>query len=87
MAKPRRLVAFAVLAAAFGVLDAVWLNSTADPLYRAQLGALMRAESYWIAHITTAVTNDHGYLGKSMASLQDTIDEIEDGEDDDTEEE
>ena len=43
-------------------------------------GALMRAESYWIAHITTAVTNDHGYLGRSMMSLQDTIDEIEDGE-------
>ncbi|WP_347252873.1 hypothetical protein [Dokdonella sp.] len=46
-------------------------------------GALMRAESYWIAHVTTAVTNDHGHLGKSMVSLQDTIDEIEDGEDDD----
>ena len=46
--------------------------------------ALMRAESYWIAHITTAASNDHGYLGKSMVSLQDTIDEIEDGEDDDT---
>lgn len=47
-------------------------------------GALMRAESYWIAHITTAASNDHGYLGKSMVSLQDTIDEIENGEDDDT---
>lgn len=45
-------------------------------------GALMRAESYWIAHITTAATNDHGYFGKSMVSLQDTIDEIEDGDDD-----
>lgn len=47
-------------------------------------GALMRAESYWIAHVTTAISNNHGYLGKSMVSLQDTIDEIEDGEDDDT---
>lgn len=47
-------------------------------------GALMRAESYWIAHVTTAVTHEHDYLGKSMVSLQDTIDEIEDGEDDDT---
>ena len=45
-------------------------------------GALMRAESYWIAHITAAVTNDHGYLGKSVVSLQDTIDEIKDAEDD-----
>ena len=45
-------------------------------------GALMRAESYWIAHVTTAISNNHGYLGKSMVSLQDTIDEIKDAEDD-----
>ena len=44
-------------------------------------GALMRAESYWIAHVTTAISNNHGYLGKSMVSLQDTIDEIKDAED------
>ena len=43
-------------------------------------GALMRAESYWIAHVTTAISNNHGYLGKSMVSLQDTIDEIKDAE-------
>ena len=52
-------------------------------LRRHQLqGALMRAESYWIAHVTTAISNNHGYLGKSMVSLQDTIDEIKDAEDD-----
>ena len=45
-------------------------------------GALMRAEAYWIAHVTTAISNNHGYLGKSMVSLQDTIDEIKDAEDD-----
>ena len=45
-------------------------------------GALMRAESYWIAHVTTAVSNNHGYLGGSTVSLQDTIDEIKDAEDD-----
>ena len=45
-------------------------------------GALARAESYWIAHVTTAISNNHGYLGKSMVSLQDTIDEIKDAEDD-----
>jgi hypothetical protein len=44
-------------------------------------GALMRAESYWIAHVITAVSNDHGYLGKSMVSLQDTIDEIKNDDD------
>ena len=45
-------------------------------------GALMRAESYWIAHVTTAISNNHGYLGGSTVSLQDTIDEIKDAEDD-----
>ena len=45
-------------------------------------GALMRAESYWITQVTTAISNNHGYLGKSMVSLQDTIDEIKDDEDD-----
>jgi len=44
MAQPRRAAAFVVLAAAFGALDAAWLNVSADALYRAQLGALMRAE-------------------------------------------
>ena len=44
-------------------------------------GALMRAESYWIAHVTTAISNNHGYLGGSTVSLQDTIEEIENDED------
>ena len=44
-------------------------------------GALMRAESYWIAQVITAISNNHGYLGKSMVSLQDTIEEIENDED------
>ena len=41
----------------------------------------MRAESYWIAHVITAVSNDHGYLGGSMVSLQNTIDEIKNDDD------
>jgi hypothetical protein len=44
-------------------------------------GALMRAESYWIAQVITAISNNHGYLGKSMVSLQDTIEEIENNDD------
>lgn len=44
-------------------------------------GALMRAESYWIAHVITAVSNDHGYLGGSMVNLQNTIDEIKNDDD------
>ena len=50
-------------------------------------GALMRAESYWMAHVIGAVSNDHGYLGGSLISLQDTIDEIENCGDGDIEDE
>lgn len=44
-----------------------------------------RAEAYWLAHITTALSNDHGYLGGSMQTLEDTIDEIEELANDDDE--
>jgi hypothetical protein len=44
-------------------------------------GALRRAESYWMAQVITAISNNHGYLGKSMVSLQDTIEEIENNDD------
>lgn len=40
-----------------------------------------RARSYWLAHIETALTNDHGYLGGSMVTMQDTIQELEEAED------
>nr|OAI75202.1 hypothetical protein RSP597_11270 [Ralstonia solanacearum] len=43
--------------------------------------ALARAEDYWIAHLTCAISHDHGYLGRSGCTLQDTIEEIESGED------
>ncbi|MDC6176280.1 hypothetical protein [Ralstonia solanacearum] len=43
--------------------------------------ALDRAEDYWIAHLTCAISHDHGYLGGSGWTLQDTIEEIESGED------
>ncbi|AMP75109.1 hypothetical protein RALBFv3_13475 [Ralstonia solanacearum] len=45
--------------------------------------ALDRAEDYWIAHLTCAISHDHGYLGGSGCTLQDTIEEIESGEDED----
>jgi len=35
-----------------------------------------RAKSYWIAHVTTALTNEHGYLGGSMFTMQNTIDAL-----------
>ena len=37
---------------------------------------LQRAESYWLAHARIALTNSHGYLGGSMCSMEDTIEEI-----------
>src|SRR5690606_26700951 len=44
---------------------------------------LIRAEAYWIAHIVCALRNDHGYLGSSQLTLEDTINELEQLEDDD----
>jgi hypothetical protein len=41
------------------------------------------AESYWIAHIEMALSNDHGYLGGSMTTMQDTIDALRAGADED----
>ncbi len=35
-----------------------------------------RAEAYWFAHISMALSDDHGYLGRSSGTLQGTIDEI-----------
>ncbi|OIT09644.1 hypothetical protein BL241_21310 [Ralstonia solanacearum] len=43
--------------------------------------ALDRAEDYWIAHLTMAISDDHGYLGRSGCTLLDTIEEIESGDD------
>ena len=42
---------------------------------------MIRAEAYWIAHIIGALRNDHGYLGGSMATMQDTIEELESDDD------
>lgn len=38
---------------------------------------LQRAESYWIPHVKMALDKEHDYMGGSMVTLQDTIDEIE----------
>lgn len=37
---------------------------------------LRYAESYWIAHLRTALSNDHSYLGGSMGPMQSTIDSL-----------
>ncbi|WNO10417.1 hypothetical protein [Teredinibacter sp. KSP-S5-2] len=35
-----------------------------------------RAQSYWCAHIKIALFNNSGYLGRSMCTFEDTIQEI-----------
>lgn len=48
-----------------------------------------RAKAYWFAHIVCALDNDHMFLGGSMTTMQDSIDEIkrEIGEDNEEAEE
>lgn len=36
-----------------------------------------RARSYWYAHVRMALDKNHDYLGGSMITMQDTIDELE----------
>ncbi|MET2523243.1 hypothetical protein [Ralstonia pseudosolanacearum] len=45
--------------------------------------ALDRAEDYWIADLTRAISRHHRYVGRSAYTLQDTIEEIERCEDED----
>ena len=37
-----------------------------------------RAKSYWLPHMQMALDNSHDYLGGSMCTMQETIDEMED---------
>jgi hypothetical protein len=43
--------------------------------------ARARAESYWYAHISTSLDNDHDYMGGSMCSMQDTLEQFYEEED------
>jgi hypothetical protein len=36
-----------------------------------------RARSYWYAHIAMALDKEHNYLGGSMFTMQDTIDDMQ----------
>jgi len=42
-----------------------------------------RAKSYWLAHIKTALTNEHEYLGSSMITMEDSINALRADNDDD----
>lgn len=46
-----------------------------------------RAKAYWYPHICMALDDDHGYMGRSMSSMQDAVDALygESDEDDDNE--
>ena len=47
-----------------------------------------RAEAYWYSAIVTNLDDDHGFMGGSMHSMQDTFDELDlDGDDEDYDEE
>ena len=45
--------------------------------------ARSRAESYWYAHMIVNVTEDHGYMGGSMCSMQDTLEEFDEEDEED----
>lgn len=47
---------------------------------------MKRAESYWMAHIASALDKESGYLGGSMTTLDDTIRELKKSKDEDDEE-
>jgi len=44
--------------------------------------ARCRAQSYWYPHITTALDDDHEYMGRSMCTMQDTLEEFDEEEED-----
>ena len=44
-----------------------------------------RAKSYWYANMIINVTEDHEYMGSSMCSMQDTLEEFDDDEKEDEE--
>lgn len=42
-----------------------------------------RAKAYWLACMHIELDEDHEWMGKSMCSMQDTIDELREPDDDD----
>jgi hypothetical protein len=61
------------------------LLDRARTLLRGTGMAKERAEAYWLAHVETALSDDHDYLGGSMVTMVDTIQELR-GEDDEDDE-
>ena len=44
--------------------------------------AFQQADAYWLAHIRTALDREHGYMGGSMVTMQDTIYALDGAEED-----
>lgn len=42
-----------------------------------------RAKGYWVGHIVCALDRNHGYLGSSMVTMQDTINALRGVDDED----
>lgn len=64
-----------------------FINETKDRLYEIEKELekedeheYERAKAYWIAHIRMALDNDHGYLGGSMVTAEDTLSSLYDEE-------
>ena len=43
-----------------------------------------RANAYWVAQLAMILDNDHGYMGGCGCSMQDTLEEWNDDDDDDS---
>lgn len=48
-------------------------------------GVKERARSYWYSQIVTALDDDHEYMGGSMCTMEDTLNEFDEEEDYDDE--
>lgn len=44
-----------------GIIDCTWRH---------------RAEGYWLAQMTTALSNDHGYLNDAAVTMEQTVEEL-----------
>jgi hypothetical protein len=52
------------------------LNRAKVLLRRAPNMIYQRADAYWLAHARMAITKEHGYLGGSLVTMDDTIAEV-----------
>ena len=46
----------------------------------------LRAETYWYSHISMALDENHSYMSGSMCSMQDTLEEFDEVEEEEDEE-